>query len=296
MLRPRTLCLVLLAACAPRRAAPPAPVAIRADAGPPEPVAPLVMVKAPGPTPMELKQLTEEEWARGVRDKLSVKLKVDPAELRFSPGKQLVAFVRQPTPKRFQIEVVDPEGKRRARFRPVTAPRSQEPPKDFRFLTEDRLVYEVALPPPAPMQPPTRLMVIQPLKKRAIRCAGTRFTFTSKQDRLAFVSLNAGKPEATFVAVDGVQVYPRRGRTVIGSNLAWSKDGVSLAFLETKPATPARLILLADYDNPSGDTNWDLPPTASLDGARVFWSGPGKLVVGKTVTRPTFAASFVKEQ
>ncbi|HEX4403631.1 MAG TPA: hypothetical protein VH560_02305, partial [Polyangia bacterium] len=76
---------------------------------------------------------------------------------------------------------------------------------------------------------------------------------------------------------------------------AWSKDGHSLAFLEARVDRPARLVLLAELDNPTGDTTWDLPPTATTDGALVFWAGSSKLVVGKTQMRPVFSASFSKE-
>src|SRR6185295_4329260 len=86
--------------------------------------------------------------------------------------------------------------------------------------------------PSAPPGPPPRLFIIQPIAPRArpIRCQGVHFAFSREKDRLAFV---AGKAEAAFVAVDGAQVYPRRGRTIVASAPAWSKDGRSLAFLET---------------------------------------------------------------
>jgi hypothetical protein len=98
------------------------------------------------------------------------------------------------------------------------------------------------------------------------------------------------------VVVDGAQVYPRKGRSVIAGEPAWSKDGHSVAFLELRPHAPARLVLLAEYDNPTGDTTWDLPASAALEGARVFWAGSGKLVVGKSSMRPIFAATFFKEK
>ncbi|MEA2699767.1 MAG: hypothetical protein QOI66_4038, partial [Myxococcales bacterium] len=67
-----------------------------------------------------------------------------------------------------------------------------------------------------------------------------------------------------------------------------------LAFLESPTDGPAHLVLLAEFDNPTGDTTWDLPPAVSIEGARVFWAGSGRLVVGKTVTHPIFSASFQK--
>jgi hypothetical protein len=120
-----------------------------------------------------------------------------------------------------------------------------------------------------------------------------QFALPPALNRVAFVG---GKPDAAFVSVDGAQVYPRRGRTTIASNVAWSRDGTSVAFLETPTGGPPRLVLLAEPDNPTGDTVWPLPATLSLDGARVFWAGRGRLVVGKSVGRPLFATSFVKEK
>jgi hypothetical protein len=321
---------------------------------------------------MGLQEVNEKDWLTGVRNKVAERLKVEPAQLIFSPGKLRVAVVRgppepvapktpskkrpaKPRPRRFQIIVADNQGVQQAAFRPITAKGSDEPPKDLRFLSEDRLVYEVVAPPPPepmpakiavaktaparsvkrpaparprkagraprkadkktsapngpsastsaspataslaekPPLPPARLFIIQPLEARArpIRCEGRYFTFTAAGDHLAFVG---GTPEAGFVAVDGVPTYPRKGRSFISSPVAWSKDGHSLAFLESPTEGPAHLVLLAEFDNPTGDTTWDLPPAVSIEGARVFWAGPGRLVVGKTVTHPIFSASFQK--
>ncbi|HXI60772.1 MAG TPA: hypothetical protein VNO55_32150 [Polyangia bacterium] len=319
---------------------------------------------------MGLQEVNEKDWLTGVRNKVAERLKVEPGQLIFSPGKLRVAVVRgppepvaarapakkhpaKPRPRRFQIIVADNQGVQQAVFRPITAKGSDEPPKDLRFLSEDRLVYEVvATPPPEPAPakimvaktaparsakraapprprksghaprkadkktaasgaasapaptaaaapaekpplPPARLFIIQPLEPRArpIRCEGRYFTFTAASDHLAFVG---GTPEAGFVAVDGAPTYPRKGRSVISSPATWSKDGHSLAFLESPTDGPAHLVLLAEFDNPTGDTTWDLPPAVSIEGARVFWAGSGRLVVGKTVTHPIFSASFQK--
>jgi len=252
-----------------------------------------------------------------------------------SPGLLRAAYVRspvvvtkpgrRPVPRRHEIVVVDNQGRRVASFRAVVAKHGDEPPKDLRFLSEERLVYEVVEPPPEPPPPgkpaprkrpvprakhakaapeparpaisplpPPRTFVIQPIAPRArpIKCVGVHFTFTHDRDKLAFVS---GSAEAGFIAVDGAQVYPRRGRTIVASAPAWSKDGHSLAFLEARADHPARLVLLAELDNPTGDTTWDLPPAATIEGVLVFWAGSGKLVVGKTQMRPVFSASFSKE-
>ena len=77
--------------------------------------------------------------------------------------------------------------------------------------------------------------------------------------------------QRTFVAVDGGQIYPRRGRTIVASAPAWSKDGHSLAFLEAPADRAARLVLVAEVDNPTGDTTWDLPPTTPLSSRIVIF-------------------------
>jgi hypothetical protein len=313
---------------------------------------------------MGFQEVNEKVWLADVRNKLAERLKVEPAQLLFSPGKLRVAFVRGPAeqnlakrtgparPRRFQIVVVDNQGRPQGTFRPVTMKGSDAPPKDLRFLNDDRLVYEVAPPPPAeaspvkvpaaagppikpvkrstpakaravrrgsgkrihhqsvvatppppppsqappagkPAPPPTRLFIIQPVEPRArvIRCEGHDFTFPATGNHLAFIG---GTPEAAYVAVDGAPTYPRHGRTVIASPAAWSKDGHSLAFLETPADGPARLVLLAEFDNPTGDTTWNLPPAAAVEGTRVFWASTGRLVVGKSLTHPVFSASFQK--
>jgi hypothetical protein len=283
------------------------------------------------------KEVNQKDWLAALREKIAQQEKVPPTDLRVSPGLLRAAYVRSPpvvptkagrraAPRRHTIVVVDNQGHRLATFRAVAARRGDEPPKGLRFLSEERLVYEVVEPPPEAAQPgkpaprkppprpaarakkakpvptraalppwpPTRTFVIQPITPRArpTKCVGVHFTFTRDHDHLAFLS---GSPESGFVAVDGAQLYPRRGRAALASAPAWSKDGHSLAFLESPADKPARLVLVAEIDNATGDTTWDLPPTASTDGVNVFWAGSGKLVVGKTQMRPIFSASFTKE-
>jgi hypothetical protein len=242
---------------------------------------------------------------------------------------------RRVSPRRHEIVVVDNQGRRVASFPAIAARGSDEPPRDLQFLSEERLVYEVIAPAPAAALPPRkqptaprersrggahaikakpmvaagrgpsaalaapaiplRLFVIQPLASRArpIRCEGLHFTFTREHDRLAFIGGSSG---AAFVAVDGAQVYPRHGRTTVAAPPVWSKDGLSLAFVEAPPARSARLVLVAEVDNPAGDITWDLPKDANIEGAAVVWSGAGKLLVRKTATRPIFSASVVTDR
>jgi hypothetical protein len=338
----------------PKRAEPPP----SEDASPAAEEAPAKATEEPKRTAADpfgdvgFKEVNQKNWLAGLREKLAQQERVPPTDLRVSPGLLRVAYVRLPPvvaarpgrrapARRHDIVVVDNQGRRVASFRAVTAKRGDEPPKDLRFLSEERLVYEVVEPPPEPLTasaptrkapvrptkksakksakksvmksasqatprvaaaptthvaplPPARTFVIQAIAPRArpVKCVGVHFTFTHERDKLAFV---AGSAESAFVAVDGAQVYPRRGRTIVASAPAWSKDGRSLAFLEARAERPTRLVLLAELDNATGDTTWDLPPAANTDGALVFWAGSGKLVVGRTQLRPIFSASFTKE-
>jgi hypothetical protein len=316
------------------------PGAASAEAPPPDAAATPVAATTPAAPPapkadpfgdVGFREVNERDWLAHVRENIAQREKIPPAEVRLSPGLLRAVFVRspppvaarpgrRPPPRRHEIVVVDNQGRQVAAFRPITSRGSDEPPGDLRFLSEDRLVYEVvskappppgpkakgrpaaraskarAMTPPAPPVAPPRLFVIQPVepKSRPIRCQGFNFTFTRQHDRFAFV----GGPSGTaYVAVDGAQVYPRRGRTTVASAPVWSKDGHSLAFLEL-PATahPARLVLVAAIDDPRADLTWDLPPDSKIDGAAVVWAGTGKLVVRKPTTRPIFSASFVTER
>jgi hypothetical protein len=99
---------------------------------------------------MGFKEMTEKQWLQSIRDKICQRWKVTPADLRYSKSRQLVAFVRtpevppvkkgrKPQPRKHQILVVDLQAEQRNLFRPVTVANSDEPPKDLRFLAEDRL-------------------------------------------------------------------------------------------------------------------------------------------------------------
>jgi hypothetical protein len=335
------------ARAAPRAPTPPAPAASRASETP-RPSAGIVAAADPEPPTARsssdpfgdvgFHEVNVKDWLASLRAKLAQQEKVPPTEILMSPGLLRAAYVRSPPvvtptkpgrrvpPRRHELVVVDNQARRVASFRAVAARTGDEPPKDLRFLSDDRLVYEVveppepaaspvaapakskrrpalrakskAAPPPPPKPttppPPTRTFVIQPLEPRAkpIKCVGISFSFTREHDHLAFV---AGTPEAAFVAVDGGQIFPRRGRTVVASAPAWSRDGHSLAFLESPAGRAPRLVLVAALDNATGDTTWDLPPTAAIDGAAVSWAGSGKLVVSKTPTRPIFSTSFTTE-
>lgn len=318
-----------------------------------------------GRPPLDMANISEKEWLASVRQKLADRLSVDPAAIRLSPSKRRAAVVRGPAvpkpaeideaklaeskaakgkgrgksarkvaaqrrpapPRRYQIIVADIAGKVEHKFRAVTVNGSDEPPKDFRFLSEDSLIYEVvkpAPPPPAKLakkhatkaaraeerkrrskgddsnvddepEADKRLFVIQPLGRRTrpLRCEGIHFSWNKQRTHIASVG---GPPAARYVAVDGVKVYPRRGQSRISGAPAWSKDGLSLAFVENRPKSPARLVLLAEFDNPTGDTFWDLPSVPSMQGTQAYFTGHDRLVVGRSALKPLFAAPFTKER
>jgi hypothetical protein len=239
---------------------------------------------------------------------VAAKLGIDPAELQWSASHKkyaaAVAPAAAPSPP-----PGPPPHRGRAPASTVTAPpaiyrlavyrASGEKLGDFeaaragtvgelRFLDEDRLVYRLTPPPPAPKRargsrrpilkstarasarkphagptapsaPPALVYVIQPLQPAAqpMVCEGRRFTFSPRGDHIAWV---AGDPGSELVGADGAQVYPRTGVTVIRGDLAWSTEGDSLALIEGGAAP--RLVVLVEIDNPSGDNSWPLPPEA----------------------------------
>ena len=239
---------------------------------------------------------------------VAAKLGVEPAELKWSPGRSVYAAAIAPKKiaedgAPYRLEVFAAAGERRAE---LTAPRPGIV-EDLRYLGESRLVYRLALPAPpldklatGPRRPgkkrtppaPSVVYVIQPFTPITVPlvCEGRSFTFSRNGDHLAWVS---GVPGREWLGADGTQVYPRTGATRIQGEPAWSPDGRSLALIEggTKP----KLVVLVEVDNPHGDNVWPLPPDATDPTMRVFWAGAGRLVVGHEMTKPVFATSFRRE-
>jgi hypothetical protein len=108
------------------------------------------------------------------------------------------------------------------------------------------------------------------------------------------VAYLAGDAKRQRLFADGEAAYPRRGWTTIQGDAAWSPDGASLALIES--GAHPRLVVLVEFDNPSGDNTWPLPPEAAVDSSlHVYWAGQGKLVVGPSLTKPLFATSFHRD-
>lgn len=134
---------------------------------------------------------------------------------------------------------------------------------------------------------------------------GARFVWAPGRRQLAYV---ANPKQDQLVKVDDEVVWPRgaverppappprrkRNRRApprrIEGALVWSPDGSGLAFLALADKKP-RLVVLLVVDNPGGDLSWPLPDTALLPGNRLFW-GESKVVIGESMLKPRFAASW----
>ena len=239
---------------------------------------------------------------------VAARLGVDPARLKWSPGRTSYAAAISPKESAgngapYRLAVFGAAGEHHAEVN-AARPGMVE---DLRFLGESRLVYRIA--PPAPSldkratgprhtgkkktpPAPTALYVIQPFTPIAapMVCEGRSFTFSPNGDHIAWVN---GAPGREWLGADGAQVYPRAGVTGIQGEPAWSSDSRSLALIEggAKP----KLVVLVEFDNPHGDNVWPLPPDATDPTMRVFWAGAGRLVVGHEMTKPVFATSFRRE-
>ena len=300
---------------------------------------------------VETVHMSEKAWMANLRADLGRALGVKPEAVMFSPTRQWAAALDGPPedaavkgPRRYRIVVADIAGRRKRVFAALRFGKSEEPPKNLRFLDEERLVYE-ALPAPEESEPegkagktsgkkakkaggkssrraggkkaahngrksaksrkaaakaakadeivvpdfPVRLFVIQPVTGRArpIRCEGTRLMFNPARDRLAYL---VGQPSKAYLAVNGKRVYPRRGKTQIGSALAWSEDGTSIAFVEHAKNGP-RLVLVAEPSAAEGQAQWPLPADAELEDARVVWRDGNQLLVRRPGGKPVFTTS-----
>ncbi|HXI57067.1 MAG TPA: hypothetical protein VNO55_13460, partial [Polyangia bacterium] len=268
----------------------------------PAPIIEVAAAEPPPPSPVDL---------------VVTALGVDKDALVWSPARKTFAVVvpvvapsgvkakaisrKSPRPVHATIAVYAPTGDRLASFRAV----GPGPVSELRYLGEDRLFYQVpGAQVPGKTRPPLRRQPhgvslpvslrhgIQPLKPGVapVACSGWEFVFSPAGDHVAWLSGDA-KRQRLFA--DGQPVYPRRGWTTLQGQPAWSQDGVSLAAIEN--GLHRRLVVLVEFDNPSGDNTWPLPIEANDPSLHVYWAGPGKLVVGPSLTRPVFAVSYHRD-
>jgi hypothetical protein len=281
--------LVLVATCASEP--PPPLVAARRspiilDLPPPAPVPeappPAAPVRPP-PSPVDdvVKALgvskTDLIWS-AARRSFAVVLPVKPAAPK----------PRRPSPT--MIAVHSSTGERLGTFRAL----GTGPVSELRFLGEDRLTYRLPVTPSArpPARPAPLRYAIQPTKAGAapVVCTGWHFVLSPAGNHVAYVG---GDKNRQRLLVDGEAVYPRHGFTTLRGEPAWASDSLGLAAIES--GAHRQLVVLVEFDNPTGDNTWRLPPEADDPSLHVFWAGPGKLVVGPSLTKPVFAASFHRD-
>jgi hypothetical protein len=139
---------------------------------------------------------------------------------------------------------------------------------------------------------------------------GTRFIWSPGRRQLAYI-VDRNRKRDQLVKVNDQVVWPRasspalprppkqkrrRGRwkphrRVLGE-LVWSPDGNGLAFI-AKEVTQIKLVVLLVVHDESGDLTWPLPDRAVQPGNRLFW-GESKVVIGASMLKPRFAASWTR--
>ena len=142
---------------------------------------------------------------------------------------------------------------------------------------------------------------------------GAGFIWSPGRQRLAYI---ADPKRDHLVKVDQEVVWPRdsadpsrlcpgktrrssrrrrggRRKTIrrrVSGDLVWSPDGSGLAFI-SREGTNARLVVLLVLDNAQGDLCWHLPGGALDPRNRLFW-GDSRVVIGESMLKPRFAATW----
>jgi hypothetical protein len=220
----------------------------------------------------------DEEWSLG---------DVQKSEMSFSPDGRRFAYVRAShdkasnAPLRMVVRNVagDPVNEfslyRRGK------------PESVVWLDDRRLGY---LAPAVPEEKLAATFVVHDVQSGDVLQArsGTSFVWGPTRHHVAFV---AGAGDKQSLVIDGRTVWPRRGTTHLNVPPVWSPDGHGIAVVDDN-GVGGRLVVLVEYDDPSGDLTWAVPKDALSPGLRVFWSGDSKVVIGETVLHPRFAAGW----
>jgi hypothetical protein len=219
-----------------------------------------------------------EEWSLG---------DVQKSEMRFSPDGKRFAYLRPSRDK-------SPNAPLRAIVRNIDGDPVNEfslyrrgKPESVVWIDDRRLGY---LAPAVPEERLPATFVVHDVQTGEVLQArsGSSFVWGPTRHHVAFVS---GAGDKQSLVIDGRTVWPRRGTTRLHLPPVWSPDGHGIAVVDENHVG-GRLVVLLEYDDPSGDLTWAVPKDALSPGLRVFWSGDSKVVIGETVLHPRFAAGW----
>jgi hypothetical protein len=217
-----------------------------------------------------------EEWSLGDLHK---------SDMYFSPDGQRFAFVRPPRSPGHASHMV---------VRNIAGDAVNEFPlyrdgkaQAIAWLDDRRLGY---LTEAIPEQRLPAAYVVHDVQSGEVLQArsGAAFVWGPERRHVAFI---AGAGDKQNLVVDGRTVWPRRGTTHLHQPPVWSPDGHGLALVDQGQGG-ARLVVLVEYDDASGDLTWNVPKDALSPGLRVFWAGDSKVVIGETALHPRFAAGW----
>lgn len=120
---------------------------------------------------------------------------------------------------------------------------------------------------------------------------------TVRAQALAPVASPCGRHEVRVergvVFVDRRAVHPRAGSVYLLAAPTWRRDGGALAWVE-RGEGETRLVVLPDLQPGTTPLTWALPSRGGLDGDRVAWAGPQRVVVGPELLAPRAVASWTE--
>ena len=219
-----------------------------------------------------------EEWSLG---------DITRGEMCFSPDGRRFAFARPPHDKSghgpYRMLVRNIAGDPVTEFPLYRAGK----PETIVWLDDRRIGY---LAPASPDERLPAVYVVHDVQSGDVLAARSGAGFVWGPER-RHVAVFAGAGDRQSLVVDGRTVWPRRGTTRLHQAPVWSPDGHGLALVD-QGQTGARLVVLVEYDDSSGDLTWNVPKDALSPGLRVFWANDSKVVIGESVLRPRFAAGW----